>query len=237
MRGIGALVFGCLAAAVASTGLAEGRKATGDGWVRYHNERFGFSLDDPASVFRLERTSAAGDGRVFVAGPGEARLLVGALANRDQHSAKSYQAHLALNAYPGYTISYRPLGDTWLVSGEGNGKLFYEKAMFSCGGKLITSFAMIYPAAKRATFDPIVARVANSFVAGTRQCQQAAGPIGDEPGRESRGPRQKTNPSPGHPRSRTADRLARQRGSDVLVIRRRTSPPYDYKVVRGYATR
>jgi hypothetical protein len=34
-----------------------------------------------------------------------------------------------------------------------------------------------------------------------------------------------------------ADRIARQRGTDVIVIMRRTTPPYDYKYVRGYASR
>ena len=32
-----------------------------------------------------------------------------------------------------------------MLSGEGNGKTFYEKVMFSCGGRLINSFAMLYP--------------------------------------------------------------------------------------------
>jgi hypothetical protein len=34
-----------------------------------------------------------------------------------------------------------------------------------------------------------------------------------------------------------ADRIARQRGHDVIVVLRRSSPPYDYKILRGYASR
>jgi hypothetical protein len=37
------------------------------------------------------------------------------------------------------------------------------------------------------------------------------------------------------PRSETADRIARARGRDVLVVLRRTTPPYDRQIVRGYA--
>ena len=103
-----------------------------------------------------------------------ARLLVGALPNEDHYSAKSYQDFLARNSYADYKITNRPLGDDWLVlSGEADGKIFYEKAIFSCGGQLITSFAMLYPADKREVFDPIVARVANSFVPGTKTCRAA----------------------------------------------------------------
>jgi hypothetical protein len=39
------------------------------------------------------------------------------------------------------------------------------------------------------------------------------------------------------PRSELADSIARRRGQDVIVILRRTGPPYDYKTLRGYASR
>jgi hypothetical protein len=46
-----------------------------------------------------------------------------------------------------------------VLSGEGKGKTFYEKVMFSCGGRLISSFAMIYPTEQRHIFDPVVERI------------------------------------------------------------------------------
>ena len=121
-----------------------------------------------------------------------------------------------------------------------DGKIFYEKAIFSCGGQLITSFAMLYPADKREVFDPIVARVANSFVPGTKVCRAAPSSASAQQGGEA-----KANPQRGadaHAKSQRgyshiADRIARERGTDVIVILRRTSPPYDYKYVRGYASR
>jgi hypothetical protein len=42
---------------------------------------------------------------------------------------------------------------------------------------------------------------------------------------------------PRGPRSAFADRIARQRGYDVIVVLRRTTPPYDRRVVRGYVSR
>jgi len=237
---IAAIVAGLVAAASGSSNL-KALEATAGDWTRYHNERFGFRLEYPANLFRVERTTQAGDGRVFAAREGEARLLVGALPNEDHYSAKSYQDFLARNSYADYKITNRPLGDDWLVlSGEADGKIFYEKAIFSCGGQLITSFAMLYPADKREMFDPIVARVANSFVPGTKTCRAAPSSASAHQGGEA-----KANPQRGaqaHAKSERgyshiADRIARERGTDVIVILRRTSPPYDYKYVRGYASR
>ena len=39
------------------------------------------------------------------------------------------------------------------------GKVFYEKVVFSCAGRLITSFALLYSVADRDTFDPIIERI------------------------------------------------------------------------------
>ena len=127
------------------------------GWTDYRNERFGFSLRYPADVFEPEKASEAGDGQVFVSRDGNARLLVGALSNDSGQSPAAYQDYIARQSYAGYRIDYRRLSGSWFVlSGEGNGKIFNEKVMFSCAGRLINSFAMIYPTNLRATFDPIV---------------------------------------------------------------------------------
>ena len=210
------------------------------GWQSYRNERFGLSLSYPGEVFQIERTSEAGDGVVFRARGTDARMLVGALPNRDRHTVATYQDFVARKSYAAYQIHYRPRGNTWFVlSGEGDGKIFYEKVVFSCGGRLINSFALIYPAADRQIFDPIVERVEDTFRAGTAGCHQGA----DLTPRK-RLAHTKTAPRVSDsrttrrlPRAAFADRIARSRGTDVLVVLRRAGPPYDYKVVRGYAAR
>ena len=152
--------------------LAPRRATNPGGWQSYRNERFGLSLSYPGKVFQIERTSEAGDGVVFVARGTDARMLVGALPNRDRHTVATYQDFVARKSYAAYRIHYRPRGNTWFVlSGEGDGKIFYEKVVFSCGGRLINSFALIYPAADRQIFDPIVERVEDTFRAGTAGCR------------------------------------------------------------------
>ncbi len=210
------------------------------GWQSYRNERFGLSLSYPSDVFQIERTSEAGDGVVFAAHGTDARMLVGALPNRDGQSVAAYQDFVARKSYAAYRIHYRPRGATWFVlSGEGDGKIFYEKVVFSCGGRLINSFALIYPAADRQTFDPIVERVEDTFRAGAAGCQQGAAlPPEKRPALKRAASRvSQSRTTRRASRAAFADRIARSRGTDVLVVLRRAGPPYDYKVVRGYAAR
>jgi hypothetical protein len=139
-------------------------------WETYSNVRYGFNFQYPKDIFSIERTAEAGDGHVFVAKTGGARLLVGTLTNGSRFSPVNYQGYIARNSYLDYRVEYRPVGRTWFaLSGEGNGKTFYEKVIFSCAGRFINSFAMIYPTNQRHVFDPIVERIENTFRPG-RKC-------------------------------------------------------------------
>jgi hypothetical protein len=259
MLRIGSVALAVLAAVTGAAAVSEAREATAGDWSRYQNERFGFRLEYPANLFYVEHSTVAGDGRVFATRDGQARLLVGALGNEDRHSPKSYQDFLARTTYAHYTITDRALGDDWLLlSGEADGKIFYEKATISCGGKLISSFALLYPADQRGAFEPILARVANSFVPSTKTCRgdpraassgHRSARLGPQAEASARAPRavarnpraaripgdKPLTPSQGY--APMADRIARVRGTDVIVVLRRTTPPYDYKYVRGYANR
>ena len=146
----------------------------GTNWSTYHNERFGFSLQYPADVFESERTSEAGDGQVFVGMRGQGRLLVGALINNTRHTVESYRSFIAKQSYSGFDISYAPRGQTWFVlSGERDGRVFYEKVMFSCAGAVISSFVLTYPTDSKRQFDPIVEGVEKTFRPG-HDCERSA---------------------------------------------------------------
>ena len=136
-------------------------------WVPYFNERFGFSFRYPAGVFAPERMSERGDGEVFVGAGGEARLLVGAFENTENHTVASYMSFVRRESYASFPVSYAPRGQTWFVlSGESSENVFYEKVMFSCGGRIINSFALMYPVASKRLFDPIVEGIENTFRPG-----------------------------------------------------------------------
>lgn len=210
-------------------------------WRTYTNERYGFSLIIPSHVLAVEKKSDAGDGLVFASKDGETRLLVGTLKNAEARMTSTYRDYITQQSYADYNITYRRSGDSWFVlSGEGNGKIFYEKVMFSCGSELISSFALIYPAEQRRTFDPIVEKIEDSFRPATQCGPRPAAKVAPRRGAPkiaARAPSRSLASRTSGPRSALADRIARERGSDVIVILRRTGPPYDRRIVRGYVSR
>jgi hypothetical protein len=141
------------------------------GIATYRNERHGFSLSYPAAVFSEQPLQAPAEGRVFASRDGSARLLAGALANADGLSLRDYRALVLQQSYPGAQIDYAPVRDSWfVVSGTRGGVTFYERVTFTCGGRLINSWAMLYPASERIVYDRIVEHVARSYRPGREGC-------------------------------------------------------------------
>jgi hypothetical protein len=208
--------------------LAQAQLGNTPQWLEYRNERYGLYLRYPPGIFQPERTSEAGDGEVLVSRDGSARLLVGALVNSDRQSVAAYQERIARDSYADYRVTYRKISGNWLaLSGEGNGKAFYEKVIFTCNGWLINSFAMIYPTDQSEVFDRVVEGIEKSFRAGTSSCPDVGEAPAAPPARATaRGPY-----------ATLADRIARSRGRDVIVVLRRREPPHDVMRVRGYAAR
>ncbi len=136
-------------------------------WSEYRNDEHGFSLSYPAALFDLDRSRQKESAVAFVSEDGDAELLVGAFANDQDHTPASYQRYIAEKSYPGADIDYAPRGQSWFViSGERDGAMHYEKVMFSCDGGVINSFAMVYPVGERELYDPIVERIEDSFQPG-----------------------------------------------------------------------
>ena len=147
-------------------------------WQILSNTRYGFSLSFPAPLFSLDRTSEAGDGHILTAPSQNARLLAGVIVNEDQHTPASYFDYIASTSYADYTVTYRRVGATWFaISGEKEGVVFYEKAQFSCNATLISSFAIVYPAANQRVINPVIERMENSF-RSARNCAAAKAPAG-----------------------------------------------------------
>ncbi len=147
--------------------------ATAQDIATYRNDRHGFSLSYPAGTFTPQPQSppAGDDGRVFLSRDGNACLLAGALANADGMNLRDYRALVLQQSYPGAAIDYAPMRDNWFVlSGIRDGVMFYERVTFTCGGRRINSWAMLYPAAERRLYDRIVEQVARSYRAGEDNC-------------------------------------------------------------------
>jgi hypothetical protein len=164
---VAALVMGAVGvAAVRPSAQALG----GEEIATYTNKRYGFTLSYPTSHFKPKEPLSE-EGRVWVSHDGSARLLAGALANADGMSLQDYRKLVLQQSYPGASVDYAPVRDTWfVVSGVRDGTIFYERVTFTCGGRRINSWAMLYPAAERSVYDRLVERVARSYRAGTRNC-------------------------------------------------------------------
>jgi len=136
----------------------------------YRNDRHGFSLSYPATRF-VALPAASEDGRIFVSQDGNARLLTGALPNIDGKSLRAYRDFVLNESYPGAVVDYAPVRDNWfVVSGTRNGTIFYQRVNFACSGRVIKSWALLYPEAERGLYDRIVEQVARSFRAGDGSC-------------------------------------------------------------------
>ena len=140
---------------------------TAGDWTSYRNARYGFMIAYPSALFVANPEKESADGRAIVSIDGRARLLVGAFENSDQTRLSDYRAFLLKESYADADIDYAPVRDKWFVlSGTRDGNMFYERVTFTCGGRLINSWAMVYPSAERHTYDRVVERVAKSYAAG-----------------------------------------------------------------------
>ncbi len=133
-------------------------------WMTIENEQFGYSIAYPGNIFTVEEGRLLDGGHVLVSRDGRARLLIGAFPNADETSLEEYRAFLLENNYAGGAIDYAPTRKKWFVlSGTRDGTIFYERVSFTCGGRLINSWAMLYPEAERRFYARVVEAVARTY--------------------------------------------------------------------------
>lgn len=140
--------------------------AKADDWLTYQNDRYGTTIDYPA-VFKMQPPPDADDGRTFKTADG-VKFTVSASYFATGLTVAEYRDFVVQTLDRGATITYQTRGRNWFViSGTKNGSIFYEKHLLSHGVQMNEDFVMSYPAALKAAFDPIVARMAKSFRSGT----------------------------------------------------------------------
>jgi hypothetical protein len=160
------VAFAGLVGVPAGGTMAQGREET----ATYTNKRFGFRLTYPTARFKPQEPLSE-DGRVWISHDGNARLLAGALPNTEGMTLTDYREFVLKESYAGAEIDYAPVRDTWFViSGKRDGTIFYERVTFTCGGRLINSWAMIYPVDEHRLYNRVVEQVARSYRAGQSKC-------------------------------------------------------------------
>jgi hypothetical protein len=153
-------------------------------WVSYRNARFGYSLLYPADIFlpapgetapgggdggahpKAGASEGAEDGRKFRSRDGRAKLVAFATFNSD-FTPEEYRETI-LKEFKGYDrITYGPTSKTWFVlSGFRGGDIYYQKVMFSCGGKVINALSVTFPAEQKPLYAPLIERMEDNFKPG-----------------------------------------------------------------------
>lgn len=151
----GASTIGAVAAPISRTAAGE--------WREYTHPRLGYRITYPADTF-VPVESKAEEGFVLASRDGKAKLLIASFDNDGLSSLAEYRNLVINQSYEGAAIDYAPVRRSWfVVSGERDGQMFYERVAFTCGGRRITSWAMVYPVAERGFYDRLVEAVAPTF--------------------------------------------------------------------------
>ena len=136
-------------------------------WATIHNTRFGFQIAYPADIFFSTKTPSGNDGRVLQSADGKAKMLVATFENDTNLSLAAYREFLLSDIYANTRLDYQPVKPRWFVlSGVRGDQTFYERVTFSCGGRLINSWAMLYPTAQRDLYNRVVEAVARTYSVG-----------------------------------------------------------------------
>jgi hypothetical protein len=143
-------------------------------WETIASERYGFMIAYPGSVFTPRDATPGEDGQVLSSHDGAARLVIGAFSNDSAATMMEYRDQLLTENYSGADIDYAPVKRGWfVVSGTRGDMHFYERVSFTCGGRIINSWALLYPVSERHIYDRIVEAVARTYQPGagrTGQC-------------------------------------------------------------------
>lgn len=135
-------------------------------WRIVTHEKLGFEIAYPGNVFQPSATTSE-FGQVLLSRDGTAKLLIGSFDNESEASLADYRTHVLETSYAGAVIDYAPVRRSWFVlSGVRNGTMFYERVSFTCGGRRITSWAMLYPEGQRSYYDRVLEAIARTFKPG-----------------------------------------------------------------------
>lgn len=157
------LAFLSLASAAAQAAPIETHLPPAANWQTVTNQKLGFEIAYPGNVFQPSAATSE-FGQVLQSPDGAAKLLIGSFDNESEASLEDYRAHVLETSYAGAVIDYAPVRRNWFVlSGVRSGTMFYERVSFTCGGKRITSWAMLYPEGQRGYYDRVLESIARTF--------------------------------------------------------------------------
>lgn len=151
--------------AQATETLRAGLGASASGWRPYLNGRFGFGMEYPDALMRAQPEADNGDGRHFLARRGHADASAwggyNALEQTPAQMADDTQRECA-----GGRAAYRAVWrDGAVVSCPlAGGRVLYKRTWLR--RDVESTLRITYPAAERAVWDPVIARMSRTFRPG-----------------------------------------------------------------------
>jgi len=144
-------------------GEASPEPAKGDGeqsWTTYRDSSFGFALRYPTAVFVLDSAQSTRAARTFVSRDGRAVLRILADKLPRGTTLRAFRSALLKKRYASASFDSTPLRAHWFaLSGTRGENAFFERVTFSCDGKSMHGWQMVYPKSARATYDKLARQV------------------------------------------------------------------------------
>lgn len=136
------------------TGLSDFARATI--WRTYRDPRFDFALRYPAGVFTLDAARSDANVRTFVSRDGQAVLNIVATPNTAGMALADLRRALMKGRYAGAAFDSAPRRQHWFaLSGTRGDEVFLERITYSCDGKSMHGWQMMYPTSQRAAYDEL----------------------------------------------------------------------------------
>lgn len=127
----------------------------------YANPRFGATAEVP-SDWRADPPPENGDGQRFSSPDGLATITISGILNIGDNVEAAMREEEEPGA--GETITYRQRsGRALITSGTRGSEIFYRKAILVCADRIWNHVSLEYPAAQKAHYDSLVARIAGSL--------------------------------------------------------------------------
>ena len=138
----------------------------------YGNARFGYFVEVPDSVSSRKSESENGDGASFRSADGLVMLTTYGAWLQDQNYAQAFTLLIKYAKQDGWNVSYQRISPKGfgVYSGSKAGRIFYGRAVPSCGGKAIVTYQIEYPVVRRRMYDAILKRLNASLKAGQGTC-------------------------------------------------------------------
>ena len=139
-----------------------------DGWVTYVNDNLGYNFYYPSTFFEPQAIATDTQAKTFLSPDKRAKIVVSAVENDESFTLAGYRAAI-LGEFGGYEqLDYSPTGQTWFVlSGFRGENIYYQKVLFSCGGRIINVVSITFPIADRAFYEGLVEVMEDNFRPGT----------------------------------------------------------------------